>query len=156
MLRMHRAVSLLVPLVILVPETVAADNQTYLLNCREIDRSNPVYKRYCSGQSGEQGQLRCQNNRCIRIITNFNLQNIQTPKGGNGPAITSTVASTSGVAGIGAVNGAVSTDGGAVGGTVSTAGGAVGGAVSTAGGAVGGVGSGLTGAVSKAVGGLGL
>jgi hypothetical protein len=41
MLRMHRAIVVLVPIVMLIPDAVVAENQErYLLNCRLIDRAD--------------------------------------------------------------------------------------------------------------------
>jgi hypothetical protein len=145
MLRMHRAVILLIPFAILVPETIAADKQQYLLNCRLIDRSNPVYQQYCTGQSGQERRvLLCQLSTCRLVVTNFNLQSSPALRGAassatiNTGASTNTGVSSGGIAGTARVSGTVS------------------GAVATAGSVAGRVGSGLTGAVSKAVGGLGL
>ena len=99
MLRMHRAIVVLVPIVMLIPDAVVAENQErYLLNCQLINRADEVYQRYCSGGSGQQGQLLCQDKACKLITTNFKSQYSQTHNEGIGTDIVSEVSKTVGSA----------------------------------------------------------
>ena len=139
----HRAVILFLPLLMLVPETLAAEKQHYLLNWRLMDRASLLYKRYCIGELGEQ-RLRCLHRPCIpqiAVTTNFHSQYDPARKGA-GSGVFNTVTSTSGLTG---------TDSSVVGGGFSIAGGAV----SSTGEMVGGVADGLAGAVSGTIGALG-
>ena len=146
----HRAVILFLPLLMLVPETTAAEKQHYLLNCRLMDRASLLYKRYCIGELGEQRQ-RCIHRPCIpqiAVTTNFHSQYDPARKGA-GSGVANTVTSTPGVTG---------TNSSVVGSGVSIAGGVegqVGDAVSSTGEMVGGVAAGVTGAVSGTIGALG-
>jgi hypothetical protein len=145
----HRAVILFLPLLMLAPETTAAENQPFLLNCRLMDRASLLYKRYCIGELGE--QRRCRDRRCvpqIAVTTNFHSQYDPARKGAGSGAI-NTVTSTAGVTG---------TDRSVVGGGVTIAGSAtsqISGAVSSTSEMGGGVVDGVAGAASETIGALG-
>jgi hypothetical protein len=44
----------------------------YLLNCRLMDRNEPVYARYCTGENSKQLRLVCQDDKlCLFTVANF-------------------------------------------------------------------------------------
>lgn len=60
-------------LAVLLPNVAAAD-EVHLLNCKLMDRQDPWYDRWCSGESGTGI---CQTKRCLLkgtvvVISNFN------------------------------------------------------------------------------------
>jgi hypothetical protein len=139
----HRAIILFLPLLMLAPETTAAENQPFLLNCRLMDRASLLYKRYCIGELGE--RRRCRDRSCvpqIAVTTNFHSQYDPGRKGaGSGVTVTSTA-------------GVTVTDRSVVGGGVAIAGSVtsqISGAVSS----TGEMGDGVAGAASETIGALG-
>ena len=49
---------------------VVANEQPYLLNCRLMDQSDQLYKRYCAGEKTA-GKIVCQGDYCLIVVTNY-------------------------------------------------------------------------------------
>jgi hypothetical protein len=75
MRKLLSACVLVVPIVLSMANTAAAENQErYLLNCKLMDRTAELYQRYCTGETAQHGQLLCQGKLCILLIRNFQSQ----------------------------------------------------------------------------------
>jgi hypothetical protein len=51
--------------------SAAAKDQQYLLNCRLMDRADPLYERFCTGEKAA-GKIVCDGSYCLLITTNYN------------------------------------------------------------------------------------
>jgi hypothetical protein len=48
----------------------ASKDQAYLLNCRLMDQTDQIYKRYCNGEKAD-SKVVCQGDYCFLVITNY-------------------------------------------------------------------------------------
>ena len=67
----------------------SAKDQKYLLNCKLMDQSDLLFKRYCNGEKPD-SKIVCQGDYCLIFVTNFGSQFGETPvislTIGDGPA----------------------------------------------------------------------
>jgi hypothetical protein len=48
----------------------SAKDQKYLLNCKLMDQSDLLFKRYCNGEKPD-SKIVCQGDYCLIVVTNF-------------------------------------------------------------------------------------